>query len=293
MVKKGFQVILQPIAEQLKVQKECYPMTIIYLKLKYCGYAFRLFSRVIRDQYSGEEICPRSRLFAQFHASSTKLMKEDILNEIKLANSRIRVIFATTALGMGVDAPNIENNIHITPPANLESYVQEIGRAGRSGNQSNAMIYYNNNDLSSKNIDESMKKYCGEESCLRAGLLGHFGFPLEKQNHCCCNCERNSQDSTCTTDNIVDKFSTPIRNVESIDEDCFMAEILNVVKELELLEEEKIFTEKVDTVTAEKILQSIEFISCEGDMLGMFGIWDEIYSQKLYAVIEKFAPKIS
>ena len=169
------------------------------------------------------------------------------LNEIKLANSRIRVIFATTALGMGVDASNLENIIHITPPANLESYVQEIGRAGRSGNQSYAMIYYNNNDLSSKNVDESMKKYCGEESCLRAGLLGHFGFPLEKQNHCCRNCERNSQDSTCTTDNIVDKFSTPIRNVESIDDDCFMAELLNVVKELELLEEEKIFTEKVDT----------------------------------------------
>ena len=56
----------------------------------------------------------------------------------------MRVIFATTALGMGVDAPNIENIIHITPPANLESYVQEIGRAGRSGNQSYAMIYYNN-----------------------------------------------------------------------------------------------------------------------------------------------------
>ena len=56
-----------------------------------------------------------------------------------------------------------------------------------------------------------------------------------------------------------------------------MAELLNVVKELELLEEEKIFTEKVDTVTAEKILQSIEFISCEGDMLGMFGICIKIW----------------
>ena len=75
---KGFQVILQPIAEQLKVQKECYPMAIIYLKLKYCGYAFRLFSRVIRDQYSGEEICPRSRLFAQFHAPFGQILNMSI-----------------------------------------------------------------------------------------------------------------------------------------------------------------------------------------------------------------------
>ena len=72
------------------------------------------------------------------------------------------------------------------------------------------------------------------------------------------------------TDNIVeinafqfdDKVSTPIRNVESIDEDSFMAELLNVVKELELLEEEKLFTENVFT----------EFISFV--MLCIFGIWD-------------------
>lgn len=99
-------------------------------------YAYQLFDLLISKPYIGEEINTKAKLFAQFHASSTMDMKKNILQEITKTNSRTRVIFATTALGMGVDSPNITNIIHITPPSTLESYVQEIGRAGRSGNQS-------------------------------------------------------------------------------------------------------------------------------------------------------------
>ena len=49
------------------------------------------------------------------------------------ADSQVRVLFATSALGMGVDVTKV---IHISPPSNLESYMQEIGRAGRTGIQS-------------------------------------------------------------------------------------------------------------------------------------------------------------
>ena len=49
--------------------------------------------------------------FAQFHAPQTDHMKAEILEEIKKETSNIRVIFATSALGMGVDAPNVENII--------------------------------------------------------------------------------------------------------------------------------------------------------------------------------------
>ena len=137
---KSYAAILRPIAKELDEQRESYPMTIIYMGLKYCGYAFQLFDLIIKNQYIGGEQ-PISRLFTQFHASTTKDMKEDILCEIKKANSRIRVIFATTALGIGVDASNITNIIHITVPSNLESYIQEIGRAGRTESQAYATLY--------------------------------------------------------------------------------------------------------------------------------------------------------
>ena len=53
-------------------------------------------------------------------------MKKSIISEIKEENSRIRVLFATSALGMGVNAPYVEHIIHISPPSNLESYMAPI-----------------------------------------------------------------------------------------------------------------------------------------------------------------------
>ena len=99
-------------------------MTVIYMKLKYCGYAYGLFERVLKEkQYVGKTNDPAARLFAQFHAPQTNEMKKSIISEIKKQNSRIRVIFATFALGMEVDAPDIRNVIHITPPRVVLSHM--------------------------------------------------------------------------------------------------------------------------------------------------------------------------
>ena len=85
-------------------------MTIIYLKLKYCGYAYGLFERVLKGkQCVGETSEPSARLFAQFRAPQTSRMKKDIISEIKKEQSRVRVLFATSALGMGVDAHHSYN----------------------------------------------------------------------------------------------------------------------------------------------------------------------------------------
>jgi len=59
-------------------------MTIIYLKLKYCGYAYGLFERILKDkQCVGDTSEPAARLFAQFHAPQTSRMKKDIISETK------------------------------------------------------------------------------------------------------------------------------------------------------------------------------------------------------------------
>ena len=103
-------------------EKSNFPITVIYMKLEFCGKAYRFFDKHLgNEQYVSSIKIPRTRLFNQFHSPSTTGMKNDILEEITLKNSRIRLLFA--ALSMGVDAPDIKHVIHIGPPSSIESYV--------------------------------------------------------------------------------------------------------------------------------------------------------------------------
>ena len=47
---ESYDTIVIPIANELALQREKYPMTIIYLKLKYCGYVYTLFERILQDK---------------------------------------------------------------------------------------------------------------------------------------------------------------------------------------------------------------------------------------------------
>ena len=66
-------------------------------------------------------------------------MKEKVLCSFTKVGSRLRLVIATTAFGMGIDCPDIQEIIHYGPPSCPEQYVQETGRAGRDGLQSKAI----------------------------------------------------------------------------------------------------------------------------------------------------------
>ena len=73
-------------------------------------------------------------------------------------SDQIDIICATSAFGMGIDKDNIRFVIHYHMPANLESYVQEMGRAGRDGKQSISVILYKEKDevLQYRFIDDTI-----------------------------------------------------------------------------------------------------------------------------------------
>ena len=112
--------ILTPMAQDLLQEAVCYPLTIIYIciPLKWCGYAYKIFKSVLGiNQYhpKGGMPIPENRLFAQFHSPQTKEMKDVILKQLCSSKSIVRVVFATVALGMGVDIRGIRLVVHITP----------------------------------------------------------------------------------------------------------------------------------------------------------------------------------
>ena len=294
----SYDQILLPIAHDLAIQCEKYPMTIIYLKLKYCGYAYNLFERVLGDrQFVGETRDPVGRLFAQFHAPQTTRMKKAIIGEIK-TDSRIRVLFATSALGMGVDAPSVGHVIHITPPSNIESYLQEVGRAGRTGVPSRATLYFNNSDIAAnkEHVTEPMKAYCKlQESCLRNLILKYLGSSCVTQERCCCICDGTYSNAA---GNLQRPVKPRVRALPSDKKTLLQACILSQLEKLDdsiKAKEIRLFDCRSpnNKDLADKIMEGIEFIETAADLLDTYGIWDEICSSQIFSLISIHAPLIA
>ena len=274
---------LHPFANKLAVQRENYPMTIVYLKLKYCGYAYRLFERILKGkQYSGNSRDPAARLFAQFHGPQIKHMKKDIIDEIGKENSRIRVIFATSALGMGVDTPYVSQIIHITPPASIESYVQEIGRAGRTGLLSKAVLYYNYSDIANnkKHVQDEMKAYCKSEVCLRQQILEYLGFSRVKQENCCSICDGLGV-KVFSNVNEEQKLVKKVRMLTINNRAILKEKIYCEVSSHERLVKSEIpFLPSIEVDIVDQIIEGIEYLETEADLLLTYDIWDDDISSK-------------
>ncbi|HSN89161.1 MAG TPA: ATP-dependent DNA helicase RecQ, partial [Thermoanaerobaculia bacterium] len=77
---------------------------------------------------------------AAYHAGMTTVMRDRV--QTGFLSGQLQVIVATIAFGMGVDKANVRTVIHTGMPGSVEGYYQEIGRAGRDGKPSRAILLY-------------------------------------------------------------------------------------------------------------------------------------------------------
>ena len=203
----AIQSILIPIAKALQQKKIEYPLTIVYIPLRLCGFAYKLFEHVLNDEQYFPPGCasvPSNRLFAQFHAPQMSEMKEEILKQISSEAGIVPVGFATVAIGMGVDIRDIRQIIHIGPPSSVKAYFQETGCAGRNGKQSTALLHYSNRDIAKNRVgmQDDMRAFCmSKDICLRKLLLQSFDYEKDvatKPLHNCCDvCEKDCDCPSC------------------------------------------------------------------------------------------------
>ena len=135
-----------------------------------------------------------------FHAGTPSQVKEYIIEETGNANSYLRILICTTAFGMGVNCKGFNRVIHFGPSQNLESYMQECGRAGRNGNSTMCDLIYNS--LLTSRCSDDMKDFIHTEGCHRECVAKHFTSStddgLQGTCLCCDNCATKCTSCTCT-----------------------------------------------------------------------------------------------
>ncbi|XP_069106971.1 ATP-dependent DNA helicase Q1-like [Argopecten irradians] len=157
--------------------------TVYVESLDALGYFYQVLNHHLKElQYYPPHVNkPENRLFAQYHKEYMPDMKTHIIQEIENEDPNLRLVLATKAMGMGLNAPHIRRIIHCRPPTTLEKYAQEIGRAGRDGARTKAVLHYNNSDIATcknrKGLSSAMAEFCkNTTSCLRVELVKYFGF---------------------------------------------------------------------------------------------------------------------
>lgn len=152
-----------------------------------------------------------------YHAGLDLNIRKEVQDQFKI--DKIKIVVATIAFGMGIDKSDVRVIIQYGACSSIETYYQQVGRAGRDGKASKCFLFYNHQEdfafhkflrnLNKNKKDENIiyleelceqfKEFIASEGCRRNALLEYFEgeskffVKKERNANCCDNCDKEKK----------------------------------------------------------------------------------------------------
>ncbi|MEO1953405.1 MAG: DNA helicase RecQ [Campylobacterales bacterium] len=211
-----------------------------------------------------------------YHAGLSQKTREENFKDF--VNDKANIMVATIAFGMGIDKSDIRFVVHMSLPKTQENYYQEIGRAGRDGEDSEVLLLFNAGDIAQHKrfLDEvqnseykenqlskinNIYKFATSEICFHKQLAEYFNDTLEPCKDRCDNCLDGDAKKQDITKEVQMLLSTIYKTNQSFGKN-YIIDVLRGSKE-------------------QKILAN------EADKLSVYGIGTHISKKEWFVILER------
>jgi len=211
-----------------------------------------------------------------YHAGLSQKTREENFKDF--VNDKANIMVATIAFGMGIDKSDIRFVVHMSLPKTQENYYQEIGRAGRDGEDSEVLLLFNAGDIAQHKrfLDEvqnseykenqlskinNIYKFATSEICFHKQLAEYFNDTLEPCKDRCDNCLDRDAKKQDITKEVQMLLSTIYKTNQSFGKN-YIIDVLRGSKE-------------------QKILAN------EADKLSVYGIGTHISKKEWFVILER------